>query len=252
MYSKFTYPYNVQCSPPLIRSNFSINFPPSSLALPSEVSCLYRPAPHIHLPVNSLHHPQHSGQRPEAMVKSYWSLEVAVHTGAVLPGDKGQSWVGQVRLNVPALLPGAMKVSSAQFILWPQLVNRASPTSTEFWFVIKFFNSWPGHIIPLKIGEWLYRCTCYSLGLILDGNHLEGLARRCLSRVNNGCWFAVAFSVYSLCLNFIAHKLGQGANCRFAWIDIFHQILYLFNLHQRQSRKKSFFQNQAFCLIFVK
>lgn len=29
MYSKFTYPYTFQCSPPLIRSNFSINFPPS-------------------------------------------------------------------------------------------------------------------------------------------------------------------------------------------------------------------------------
>lgn len=121
----------------------------------------------------SLHHPQHSGQRPEAMVKSYWSLEVAVHTGAVLPGAKGQSWVGQVRLNVPALLPGAMKVSSAQFILWPQLINSASPTSIELWFVITFFNSWPAHILPLKIGEWLYRCTCYSLGLILDGNHLD-------------------------------------------------------------------------------
>ncbi len=181
MWATFIYPYTFQCPSPLIRSNSSTNLPHHhwSVALPFEDSCFNQPAPHFHRPMHSLHRPQRSGQRPEAMVKSYWSPEVRVHTGAALPGVKGQIWVGQVRLNVPALLPGAMKVSSAQFILWPRLVNSGSRPSIELWFVIKFFNSSAAHIIPLKIEEWPYRCTWYFLGLILDGNHLD---------LQAGCW----------------------------------------------------------------
>lgn len=119
---------------------FQYKSPTSSLALPSKVSYFYQSEPRYHRPLQCLYRPQHSGQRPEAMVKSYWSLEVRVHTGAAMPGVRGQSWVGQVRLNVPALLPEAMKVRLAQFILWPRLVNSASRPSIELWFVIKFFN----------------------------------------------------------------------------------------------------------------
>ncbi len=173
----------------------------------------HQPEPHFHHPVNSLYRPQRSSQRPEATFKSYWSLEVAVHTGAALLGVKGQSWVGQVRLNVPALLPWATKVSSAQFIPWPRLVNSASPMSIEIWFVIKFFNSQPAHIIPWKIEKWLYRCTRYSLdwfwmAIILtcrQGPHKE------LVHVNSEQWLLICCCFQRVLLLFKWHSSSAGS-----------------------------------------
>lgn len=135
-------------------------------------------------------------QRPVAMVKAHWSFGVIVHTRPPFSGIRGHSWAGQVRLNVPALLPGNMQVCWAQFIPWPRLVNSAFHRSVELWFIIKVFNLWPVHIIPLKTEEQPSRCTRPSLRLILDGNHLDAadrslVTRWSLSKVNNGCWLAV-------------------------------------------------------------
>lgn len=216
--------------PPHVRSSFSINFSHHhwSLDLPSEVSGLYQPAPHIHLPVKSLHHPQRCSQRPEAMVKSYWSPEVAVHTGAVLPGGKGQSWVGQVRLNVPALSPGAMKVSLAQFILWLQWVNSASPTSIESWFVIKFFNSCVYYSLEDRELAVKMHTLLPGIDFGWQSSQLEGLAWRSSSIVNNSCWFHVVFSPYS-CSNLEGHKLGRVGK-----LQVCMNPFSLFNLHVRQ------------------
>lgn len=113
----------------------------------------------------------------------------------------------------------------------PWLVNTASRPSIEAWFVIKYFNSLSVLIIPLKIEERPFTCTSYSPGLILDGNHLDlqqggQQGDGPLSIGNNGCWFGVVFSIFQL--NYLAHPMGQEANCGFAWMDTFHQNLLPF------------------------
>lgn len=153
MHSQFKHPSTFQSASPLIRCDSNINLPHrlrsgahaswGQLFLPD---CTPLPSPSVLWPKDL-----------RRGFKSYWSPEVRVHTGQPYQGSRVKAeWV-KWDWMCPPHCQEPMKVSVAQFIPWPRLVNSASRPSTELWFIINVFHSQPVHIIPLQIEEWGYR-----------------------------------------------------------------------------------------------
>lgn len=136
---------------------------------PLNVFWFYKPVPHF----------GHLSMALSSLAIGLWRWSRAIDLlgdsshRATISRVRGHGWAGQVRWNVPALLPGATQVCWAQFIPQPWLFNRTSHWSLELRFVINVFNSQPVHIIPLKTEEQPSRSFRRSLRLILDGNHVD-------------------------------------------------------------------------------
>lgn len=152
MHSQFKHPSTFQSASPLIRCDSNINLPRRLRSgAHTSVSCFYQTAPHFHRPQCSGQKTWGAGSR--AIDPRRWEFT----RGQPYQGSRVKAeWV-KWDWMCPPHCQEPMKVSVAQFIPWPRLVNSASRPSTELWFVINVFHSQPVHIIPLQIEEWGYR-----------------------------------------------------------------------------------------------